>query len=65
VQHRELLIPKEPYVVTAKANRDTKPPIVHYGTSNVDKLAVSSNVMPSSKASMALDTQGTFNGSTS
>jgi hypothetical protein len=65
VQQREVSSPKEPYVVTAKANRDTKPPIVHYTTSNVDKLAVSSNVMPSSKASMAMNTQGTFNSSTS
>jgi hypothetical protein len=64
VQQREVSSPKEPYVVTAKANRDTKPPIVHYTTSNVNKLAVSSNVMPSSKASMAIHTQGTFNNST-
>jgi hypothetical protein len=65
VQQRVVSSPKEPYVVTAKANRDTKPPIVHYTTSTVDKLAVSSNVMPSSKASMAMNTQGTFNNSTS
>jgi hypothetical protein len=66
VQQREVSSPKVPYEATAETNSDTKPTIVHYATSNVYQLAVSSNVMPSSKASMAMDTLGTFRyGSTS
>ena len=66
VQQREVSSPKVPYEATAETNSDTKSPIVHYATSNVCQLAVSSNVMPSSKASVAMDTLGTFRyGSTS
>ena len=66
VQQREVSSPKVPYEATVKTNSDTKPPIVHYATSNVYQVAVSSNVVPSSKASMAMDTLGTFRyGSTS
>ena len=60
VQQREVSSPKVPYEATVKTNSDTKPPIVHYTTSNNYQLAVSSNVMPSSKPSMAMDTLGTF-----
>ena len=66
VQQREVSSPKEPYVATAKAtSSDTKPPIVHYTKGYVDQLVVSSDIMPPSKASMAMDTLGMFYGSTS
>jgi hypothetical protein len=66
VQQREVSSSKEPYVAAAKAtSSDTKPPIVHYTKGYFDQLAVPSDIMPSSKASMAMDTLGMFYSSTS